>query len=320
MLPSIGEAIRKVGSRLQLAAQDDGVDVKLGVVTFGENATEIRPLTSYTLGDSVDGIADELSDVDGLEGFTDYIAGLEAATRMFDSQADISCRILLWFTDGFFDLPPDDSPNVSVAKRQQEADLLTDAVCGTGELASKLSSRSIQTFAVLLKPGTTEKWEQWFRGPDSNRYPELHAGLSAMQAITGDGEISALPISDYSPLQECINEIQDNASLGGEVLVGSQQLPGVLFTLLSGAIGGDDLIKCPTSVTAGDVVTVPESSDGLPAGVMFSRLFVTALEGEIGSVNAVNFAGSPRPLSHLRRPTSLTVTKLRIYLQAGSSR
>ena len=51
--------------------------------------------------------------------------------------------------------------------------------------------------------------------------------------------------------------------------MGSQQLPGVLFTLLSGAIGGDDLIKCPTSVTAGDVVTVPEGSDGLPAGVMF---------------------------------------------------
>lgn len=296
MLPSIGEAIRKVGSRLQLAAQDDGVDVKLGVVTFGEKATTIRPLSSYALGDSVDGIADELSDVDGLEGSTDYIAGLEAATRMFDSQTDVSCRILLWFTDGFFDLPPDDNPNVSVAKRQQEADLLSDAVCGTGELASRLSSRSVQTFAVLLKPGTPDKWEQWFRGPDSNRYPELHAGLSAMQAITGDGEISALPISDYSPLQECINEIQDSASLGGEVLVGSQQLPGVLFTLLSGAIGGDDLIKCPTSVTAGDVVTVPEGSDGLPAGVMFSRLFVTALEGEIGSVNAVNFPGSPRPL------------------------
>ena len=210
MLPSIGEAIRKVGSRLQLAAQDDGVDVKLGVVTFGENATEIRPLTSYTLGDSVDGIADELSDVDGLEGFTDYIAGLEAATRMFDSQADISCRILLWFTDGFFDLPPSD--NISATIRQQEADLLTDAVCGPGELASKLGSRSIQTFAVLLKSGSPEDWERWFRGSESKRFPELHAGLSAMQAITGAGELGALPISDYSPLQECINEIQDNVT------------------------------------------------------------------------------------------------------------
>lgn len=292
MLPSIGEAIRKVGSRLQLAAQDDGVDVQLGIVTFGTEANVVRDLSSYSIGDDVDDVAGELSDVNGLEGFTDYIAGLEKATAMFDSQPDLSCRILLWFTDGFFDYPPEE--NDSAVIKQRDADLLTDAVCGDGALASRLRSRSIQTFAVLLKTGTAEKWDGWFRG--SNKYPELHAGLSAMQAITGDVEIDDLPITDYAPLAECAGEIRESEDLGGEVLVGSRQLPGVLFTLLSGAIGGDDLIRCPTAVPSGSVVTVPNNDEGLPAGVMFSRLFITALDGEIGSISAVNFPGGPRQL------------------------
>lgn len=284
-LPQIQRAVEQVGNRLVVPVQD-GLDVKFGVAKFGDSASTIRELSPVRIGESFTELGEQLSNGESLDQFTDYIQGLNQAIRMFDTGDRDACKVLLWFTDGMFDLGPLDlgaSPN---SEEEDEAEALTSAVCGNGRnIARLIGSRGITTFAVLLKEQPDEKWNDWYLD-----YPNLGAGLSSMQAITGDRVIDDLPIVGYAQSEPCAPFTAENTDLGGEVLVGGGALPGILSTRLGQALGNEP-VSCPEDVAAGSVGTFPEG--GMPPGVILADVFVTAVAGEIGSVAAVLPGGGP---------------------------
>lgn len=275
-LESVGEAIEAVADTLDFADEEKEVDIKLGIISFGEVATVERPLSKYRAGDDISGIADELSSGDDLEGFTDYLVGLSAADEMFKNDTSIDCKLLLWFTDGVFDRGPNDV-GVNSAEDRDEANLLLEEVCGNSPLASQISDRQIQSFAVLLQPDP-RRWDRWFEA-----YPQLEVGLSAMQAITGAREIKDLPIDGYSVLEQCSGLI-DTVELKGDVLVGSSDLKAVFASIIEGWIGGTG--ECPIGVPIGAEVKHP--ADGFVPGVFIQRLRIMEWEGSLGKVFAVH--------------------------------
>lgn len=285
-LPQIQRAIEQVGNRLLVEVQD-GQEVKFGVAKFGETASTVRELSPLRIGESFTELGLELSNGKSLEAFTDYILGLNEAIRMFDSGNPDACKVLLWFTDGMFDLAPLDLGVSSAFEENAEANALTSAVCGNdGQIARSIGSRGITTFAVLLKNQSAKKWNDWYL-----TYPNLRAGLSSMQAITGDPVIDDLPINDYQQDEACEPITTENAGLEGEVLVGGGQLAGILSMGLGDAFGAGQF-RCPEEVPISSSRLLPD--EGMPPGLILSNVYVTAVAGEIGSVSAVLPDGGPQ--------------------------
>ena len=283
-LEAIEVAVEQVGNRLLIPVQD-GLDVKFGAAKFGETASTVQPLQPVEDVD-FEQLGGDLSNEATLEGFTDYVQGLEEAIGLFDSGDPQACKVLLWFTDGMVDLPPydyDDSRNDG----QAEADALLSEVCGDERpMARRIGSKGIVTFAVLLN--TEEKINEW-----NSKYENLGAGLSSMQAIAGVAEID-VP-KDHVADDKCAPFIAENSELGGEVLVGPGELAGILSARLCEALGCTPVGQCPETVPAGDSGLFPKG--GMPPGVMLSNVYVTAVAGEIGSVSAVLPDGTREPLS-----------------------
>ena len=288
-LPQIQRAVEQVGNRLVVPVQE-GLQVKFGVAKFGESASTVRELSPVQIGESFTQLGEQLSNSESLEPFTDYIQGLNEALRLFGSGDRDACKVLLWFTDGMFDLGPLDLGASPSSEEENEAIALTSAVCGNdGNIARLIGSRGITTFAVLLKDQPAKKWNDWYLD-----YPNLGAGLSSMQAITGDSVIDDLPVVGYQQSESCAPLTVENSGLGGEVIVGGGALPGILSTRLGEAFGSESE-SCPEEVLAGSVGTFP--AGGMPPGVMLVNVYVTAVAGEIGSVSAVlPDGGPPRPL------------------------
>ena len=150
-LEGIRRAVEQVGNRLLIPVQNKLV-VKFGVVKFGETASTVRELSAVEKGESFEELGALLSDENSLEGFTDYLQGLEEAIGLFDSGDPQACKVLLWFTDGMFDLPPKDFDKQTDREREAESAALISAVCdGDRPIARRIGSKGIVTFAVLLK-------------------------------------------------------------------------------------------------------------------------------------------------------------------------
>lgn len=290
-LDQIEEAVLQVGNRLVVPVQE-GLNVKFGVAKFGEYATAVRPLSPVGMNkaeNKFEQLGSQLSNLETREDFTDYVAGLNLALEMFDTGTPEACKVLLWFTDGMYDVGPTDLDKSSGRVNEDEATALSEAVCGQGSIAQRIGARDISTFAVLLKDQSKEDWSRWYE-----KYPQLQAGLSSMQAITGVSTIEDLPVADYESIPACQPLITANASLNGDVLVGPGALPGILSTLLCKALGCISPV-CPAKVNIGASQALPDG--GMPPGVMLTNVYVTAVAGEIGSVSAVlPDGGPPRPL------------------------
>ena len=291
VLDQIEEAVLQVGNRLVVPVQE-GLNVKFGVAKFGEYATAVRqlsPVAKNKAENKFEQLGSQLSKLETREDYTDYVAGLNLALEMFDTGDPEACKVLLWFTDGMYDVGPTDLDKSSRRANEDEATALSEAVCGQGSIAQRFGARKISTFAVLLKDQSKEDWNRWY-----DKYPQLQAGLSSMQAITGDSAIENLPVDDYAGVDICTPLITANASLDGEVLVGPGALPGILSTLLCKALGCISPV-CPAAVDVGASRALPDG--GMPPGVMLANVYVTAVAGEIGSVSAVLPDGAPlRPL------------------------
>ena len=293
-LASIKDAVEQVGKRLDIPGQDErDLDVKFGAAKFGKTASTVQPLEPVELID-FDQLGAALSNKATLEGSTDYVAGLEEAIGLFDSGDPQACKVLLWFTDGTVDLE-------GVGNEEEAADLIS-AVCGDERpIARRIGSKGIVTFAVLLN--TEEQVKEW-----NERDERFGAGLSSMQAIAGVNKIEGLTIADYQVDKDCERLIIENSKLGGEVLVGSGQLAGILSTRLCEALGCESVIECPETVRADEPRLFPEG--GMPPGVMLSNVYVTAVAGEIGLVSAVSPDGTRKRLSLNREDNRLVEADL----------
>lgn len=292
VLDQIEEAVLQVGNRLVVPVQE-GLNVKFGVAKFGEYATAVRPLSPVAKNkaeNKFEQLGSQLSKLETREDYTDYVAGLNLALEMFDTGDPEACKVLLWFTDGMYDVGPTDLDKSSGRVNEDEASALSEAVCGQGSIAQRVGARNISTFAVLLKDQSKEDWNRWYE-----KYPQLQAGLSSMQAITGDSTIENLPVDDYAGIELCQPLVTANASLKGEVLVGPGALPGILSTRLCKALGCEPVGQCPEVVPVDSSRLFPDG--GMPPGLMLTNVYVTAVAGEIGSVSAVlPDGGPPRPL------------------------
>ena len=148
-LKGIRRAVEQVGNRLLVPVQD-GLVVKFGVAKFGETASTVRELSPVEVGESFEELGAQLSDETSLEGFTDYLQGLEEAIGLFDSGDPQACKVLLWFTDGVFDLPPKDFDKQTDREREAESD--SPNFCGVRRRSADSASDRIEGDRHLCSP------------------------------------------------------------------------------------------------------------------------------------------------------------------------
>ena len=287
-LEALGEGLDATFDRLG-AAVSKSVTVKVGVVSFGTKATILRAVEPFDQT-NLDKIAKDLVDQSGLEDYTDYSVALEKALSMFEnSAAQSTCRILLWFTDGKVDLPRFGADNVPA-----EGNLLLDSVCGPSAgienlgipLAQRARTLDVTSYALLLNKGSK----------DFN----FSASVNAMRALTGDVDKVVLPNSDLGDLlPQCERFVTGELkpTRPGRVVVDANQLRNQLFVLINEAVGGAEVLECPTEVALDLGIT----SGPLPSAALIERLDVTLLGGgPIGALSAVTSEGE----TTLTTPTS----------------
>ncbi len=172
-----GEALRKISEELA------GIpDVRVGLIEFASEAKITRELRPGALSNA---------DIEGAErvnsrGFgldTNYEAALDLAKGMFkaaQAEEPERCRVLLFFTDGFYDPVGHNEDNYSTSINAGRSTFQPKA-CGV--LSEELHGLDVQTIAVILLDS-----ERGINSVNegSTKAPLVEISLQALASITGD--------------------------------------------------------------------------------------------------------------------------------------
>lgn len=285
---------------------EDGVGVSLGIINFSTYAIVKRELSPFRSDSEVEILQRELLDPSDLGNSTDYVAALSAATDMFSSSTtSADCRILIWLTDGVFELLPRSDDEGGVRNQDyvnRTVDKLRVAVCeGTGEdppIASRLHSLEVTTYALMISDEVST-WLSPNIGEgdrlEISKSVRFQASLSAMQAITGDGkpELGGFTVPDVDPV--CGKFISgadggEGPEIPGKLFASSGNLRAYLKTAILISTGGVPFGECPEEISG------VWDSPLLPPGNKFEKLSINTFIGEIRELQAI-VDGDPRSIS-----------------------
>ena len=293
----VREGIGIVGGRLQeLIGQ--GVEARWAVVGFGSEALEggrvLLPLSPIPSGA---GDLEELQSAYATnDPNTDYRSGLLGAREQLRGST-AECRLLLWFTDGIFDVGPD-------GKDPGDAPAVINGVCASESgVADWFQDSNVLSYVILSNDWDINKWERQFTSEGV-----LEASLSVMQAITGhedldEGKIGKKPPAfaklledqEYEVDAACLPYTQGRAE-EGEVLLNAGDLDDIFDVLMAEILGDTRATPCPSSgvqlVGGGFLV----ESNPLPDGLFVEEVKIFNLNGEEStlSIFALPADGSPR--------------------------
>ena len=299
----VREGIDIVGSRLQDLI-NQGVDVRWAVVGFGSEALKdgqvLLPLSP--ISSVADGFQELQKTYTTNDPNTDYRSGLLGAREQLRGST-AECRLLLWFTDGQFDIGPD-------GKDSGDAPAVIDGVCASG-LADWFQDSNVRSFVILSNDWDIGKWERQFTSEGV-----LEASLSVMQAITGsenlaDGDkgkqerdiANLLEDREYEVDAACFPYTQGRAEVG-EVLLNAGDLDDIFDVLMAEILGDTKGTTCPSAPEQG----LSESgrfvvrSNDLPDGLFLDQVSIYNLNGE---ESALSVFAQPADGSQ-RQPLSLT--------------
>ena len=208
------------------------------------------------------------------------------------------CRLLLWFTDGLFDVGPD-------GKDPGDAPAVINGVCASESgVADWFQDSNVLSYVILSNDWDINKWERQFTSEGV-----LEASLSVMQAITGhedldEGKIGKKPPAfaklledqEYEVDAACLPYTQGRAE-EGEVLLNAGDLDDIFDVLMAEILGDTRATpSCPSSgvqlVGGGFLV----ESNPLPDGLFVEEVKIFNLNGEEStlSIFALPADGSPR--------------------------
>ena len=296
----VREGIGIVGGRLQeLIGQ--GVEARWAVVGFGSEALEggrvLLPLSPIPSG------ADEFEELQRAyttnDPNTDYRSGLLGAREQLRGST-AECRLLLWFTDGIFDVGPD-------GKDPGDAPAVINGVCASESgIADWFQDSNVLSFVILSNDWDINKWKRQFTSEGV-----LEASLSVMQAITGSEDLAdedkgkkeqaiadLLENEEYEVNAACSPYTQGRAQKG-EVLLNAGDLDDIFDVLMAEILGDTPgTPSCPSSGVrpVGELGRFVVESKPLPDGLFVEGVKIYNLNGEesVLSVFALPADGSPR--------------------------
>ncbi|MGA0239661.1 MAG: vWA domain-containing protein [Acidimicrobiales bacterium] len=280
-----------VGDRLRALA-DQEVEAQLAVVGFGVQGIHRVLLPLSPIAIAQERIVDAQSSYITSDPNTDYLAGLSGARKQLE-ESTAECRLMLWFTDGQFDVGPD-------GEDSEEAPALLEAVCGAEEgLAQWFQDSNVRSYVILSNDWNITTWEQKF-----NSFGVLEASLSVMQAVTGSSEIlderttgdreaaiaALLEERGYEVDAACRPFTQNRSEVGG-IRLNAGELNDIFDVLLSELLGDTFVGDCPAVALPGseEGVFVVESPP-LPDGLVLDRVQIYDLNGP---ESALSFYGQP---------------------------
>lgn len=280
-----------VGDRL-VALADQEVEVQLAIVGFGLQGIYRVLLPLSPIATAQERIVDAQSSYITSDPNTDYRSGLAGARKQLE-ESTADCRLMLWFTDGQFDVGPD-------GEDSGDAPAVLEAVCGAeGGLAQWFQDSNVRSYVILSNDWDISTWERKF-----NSFGVLEASLSVMQAVTGSSEIldnrttggreaaiaALLEERGYEVDAACRPFTQNRSEVGG-IRLNAGDLNDVFDLLLAELLGDTFVGDCPA-------VAVPGSEEGvyvvesppLPDGLMLDRVQIYDLNGP---ESALSFYGQP---------------------------
>ena len=299
-----------VGTRLD-ELTEQGILVSLAVVGFGNSETVLQPIGP--IQSSVSSIAEKYV---ANQNRTDYRVGLGAAKQQFrSSTSNARCRILLWFTDGVFDIGDNNRDSL-------DGPAVIESVCQGTEAAPPLAewfeAGDIRSYVILTNSWNENRWEEEFS--DDDNFGVVAASLSVMQAITGDDDLSELETSKgqadvfkiateskYTPNVEC-DEFVGNRDNAGEIRANPGDVDDIFDILLSQVLG-DEFAKqeCPIKMTESDGSV---RSGELPYGLLLDSITIRNLVGKEDDLDV--FA-----IQDGQEPKKLTVVNARVDFAAS---
>ena len=282
----VREGIGIVGGRLQeLIGQ--GVEARWAVVGFGSEALEggrvLLPLSPIPSGA---GDLEELQSAYATnDPNTDYRSGLLGAREQLRGST-AECRLLLWFTDGIFDVGPD-------GKDPGDAPAVINGVCTSESgIADWFQDSNVLSFVILSNDWDINKWERQFTSEGV-----LEASLSVMQAITGSEDLADEDADeDKGKKEQAIADLLENEGYEvnaacspytqgraeeGEVLLNAGDLDDIFDVLMAEILGDTPgTPSCPSSglQPAGGRFLV--ESKRLPDGLFLDQVKIYNLNGE----------------------------------------
>ncbi len=276
--PSVTEQVRN-GIRVVIDRLDDlsdqGITVRLSIIGFGSegSARAILPLSD------VAAVAPRSAELQAAYNpdnpRTDYRAGLAGVQEQLRGST-ANCRILLWFTDGIFDVGPNN-------KDSQDAPRALEGVCGGEDpLAGWFALNNVQSYVIVTNEWNVAKWESEF----ANTFGILAASLSVMQAVTGDDlrdatrrgederEVFQIASGASYRIDPACAPFLASRSSTGEIRLDPGDLDDIFDVLISKVVGDTFATeKCPVELSG------PVDSDPMPDGLLLSSLRVYNLNG-----------------------------------------
>jgi hypothetical protein len=247
----------------------DVIPLSVGVITFATDSAVIRPLEPFT-PDMVEaftgngGVVDRATSNASLGEYTDYVKGLSAALDMLaPTSSNTTCQVVLWFTDGEYDIPG--------GTFAEEATALETSICTSDGLAARSRTLGVRIYTLLLASGTATT------APDPDKQLRHDMSLLAAMAMSGDPE-PEFPGDEPLPKvdEPCRTFVNDR---NGEVL-GADDAAAVaaqLLVLLTSVVDRAEQVvsRCPVALVD-ENTTVP-----LPAGQLIEEVKVVTLTGAV---------------------------------------
>jgi hypothetical protein len=251
-------AVSKMLSAIGSAVEGSDAIVNFGLIKFGRNATVLIPFGEKTISrSSANDLSKEIKQLlppkpESQELDTNYIKALDSAQQMFEAQSSTHCRVMVWFTDGEFNLEIADKSKVA-----EKLESLKTKTCASEGWPQSFRKLNVNVFAVLLagKEKKRNKSEQ-------NAY---EASLNLMQTLTGDPD-PEFP-TGISSVEGCGEKISHN----GEVLSSENAASlGGLFEEIGLRVGGGVVLVCPNDGSPIQTGSLPDTRF-LDWIVLFSR-------------------------------------------------
>ena len=251
-------AVSKMLSAIGSAVEGSDAVVNFGLIKFGRNATVLIPFGDKTISRSTaNDLSNEIKNLlppkpELQEVDTNYIKALDAAQQMFEAQSSTHCRVMVWFTDGEFNLELADKSKVA-----EKLESLKTKTCAAEGWPQSFRQLNVNVFAVLLagKEKKRNKSEQ----------DAYEASLNLMQTLTGDPD-PEFP-TGIASIEGCGKKISHR----GEVLSSENAASlGGLFEEIGLRVGGGVVLVCPNSKGAIQTGQLPDTRF-LDWIVMFSR-------------------------------------------------
>lgn len=237
-------------------------------------------------------------------GATDYIAAFDLAMYEFKKRPDDNCKILIWFTDGGY----------QIRKDELEKDLarLEEAFCSESGFGADAQSLDINTFVVFLGNGLSK---------DQNTQARNNGSIDAMQVITGDIK-PAIQGGDVRAVigEKCKAQFESIDRHLGEVVSAGEaaDLLGYLTDIANIADGGTIATESQCPAIESIIETVP-----MPSGWYVDWISITSWDGDLKSGDSlglkIKIDGKDQPSTQFLEPlkTKGSSNVLRFKIKEG---